>query len=1187
MVCGRWHAWWQSRFAEREVVHPKLEGCVKERRADAVTDGGALVVEIQHSPIPASEVVQRCSDYARHGKRVVWVVDGNSGVRVRELLTSGNVLLAFDDFSSWKFASFARAASSGGAPGWVYVDCGDVDGRVYRVAPGKVRGRMIDVRMGRARDEFVAALQAGAPESLWEDDDDELPQGTLYLNQRGAGCGKTYESVQLLTNDPRFAHKTTFVYLTKAHTAKTVILNELVQQMRDGKLEATDDPFNVNAVGKQYRVSFTRRRARGGGAADADEQEEDVVSIVIGTIDSFMYALGDRSAAADALGDYFHALRRSIKDGFRGYDPRDGGVRYAAAYTRLNRRCLVVIDEAQDLDLSYLEAMAVLMRDTYMDVYVIGDKLQSIWSADNVFTRLWKPPQRVEEEQEEGQEEEHEQGCAIPRTRIVASTGDNVVRRFHHPDLMRFVNQCVDFGSHGLPAVSGICSDRVGCGHPHPPEDEPGAQQQQQQHAVHLVDQISSCGGSCGERRERKFVERIVKLMDDEVCRQGLLPRNIMFIFPFVSKNKLAERIEASVNDYWICKFDSRDYQEQVLVRDEYWRDRVGRDEFHRHAVLHKSEQDRPINLDESTHATRMLSIHASKGMGCEVVFLLQLSEDTLKRFSRGEINLVYDSLLHVAITRQKRVLYVGVPEQKDDVRARLTRDPTRAVAEIMLTMPRRTMRIDDVCSFATETDPAWLEKLGRAYILPSAAATAATTGQDRPPGTIEWGHHVIRYHVMRYSLLYEIARLRGNGIQSPQLHVVMTRFATGAVHVLRVPKYYEKLREISDNNNAEPVLPILSFRGRPGSKYERYCNDLERVVRHVQGKLRASLPPKLPELCPIEMCVLVHMLEVQRNGVFTPFSAAELYDILHSVKCAGSDCFDRDHGRRYNCLCHDVVEDGGAPAAAAAAAAAAGVKELRENVVNHYIITAMVGGMFERFVGHVRGALDDASVLTFLVLHPVSFGGNTDAFKLKCDPALPIVATTDRHVILFALRPSFNRLSRDAALLHALVTTFVARNTSPVSKNHARFHGKRVLVCVFTFSGVEEDAGASPVWIDMDGALVEDDAPVRDCIAAAMRHRFRPLNEALWARFDALLRSCKNGRVSPAFNGIQEELDEADKAAVGGAVPQYVKSFFEAAKSKSRDERRCVVTGAHDLHAALDSSLHDWIRHPDAEDDW
>ena len=54
------------------------------------------------------------------------------------------------------------------------------------------------------------------------------------------------------------------------------------------------------------------------------------------------------------------------------------------------------------------------------------------------------------------------------------------------------------------------------------------------------------------------------------------------------------------------------------------------------------------------------MTIHSAKGNGREVVILLNMCEKSLKIFSKNEINLIYDSFLHVAVTRCKHQLYIG-----------------------------------------------------------------------------------------------------------------------------------------------------------------------------------------------------------------------------------------------------------------------------------------------------------------------------------------------------------------------------------------------------------------------------------------------------------------------------------------------------------------------------------------------
>jgi ATP-dependent exoDNAse (exonuclease V) beta subunit len=119
-----------------------------------------------------------------------------------------------------------------------------------------------------------------------------------------------------------------------------------------------------------------------------------------------------------------------------------------------------------------------------------------------------------------------------------------------------------------------------------------------------------------------------------------------MFIFPILKKNTFAEIL--------------------YLKLDKFWKERLNSNE--KWVYLHKSEPGTTINLKESVNATRIMSIHTSKGTGCEVVFVLGLSEHTLNIFSHKTDNITYNSLLHVAITRQKKAIYVGIENNNDEI---------------------------------------------------------------------------------------------------------------------------------------------------------------------------------------------------------------------------------------------------------------------------------------------------------------------------------------------------------------------------------------------------------------------------------------------------------------------------------------------------------------------------------------
>ena len=156
-----------------------------------------------------------------------------------------------------------------------------------------------------------------------------------------------------------------------------------------------------------------------------------------------------------------------------------------------------------------------------------------------------------------------------------------------------------------------------------------------------------------------------------------------MFIFPIVNeKNKFLTLLYPALQQFWVDFFaNPKSYTDLVLEnmrKSDYWTyklvERENDSNYYQYVYWHRSENNQPINLNESSDSTRILSIHASKGNGCECVYFLGLSEFMLTCHTDGIKNtLVYESLLHVGITRQKKYLFIGYDgKTNDDICKRL-----------------------------------------------------------------------------------------------------------------------------------------------------------------------------------------------------------------------------------------------------------------------------------------------------------------------------------------------------------------------------------------------------------------------------------------------------------------------------------------------------------------------------------
>lgn len=786
---SRWHARWQEAFPE-DFRERKFQSGRRVRYADVFADNSRTVLELQHSHITQKEVEERTNDYlGGFGcRRLIWLIDGRIA-RIHLLHLSRSILLVMDGDRRWMHEAFT------GSTDFVYITVSIVDSSdttegagkhlrvVVRFRPSDVKSHMVEARLsGVSFAAFRDAVRVdGDVDRLFSMANDVLPpvQCKLYLNQRGAGCGKTYESVKMALDvawacasrapmspgsmcHPRFGEKRCFVYLTKQHTAKNVILDEFRNQTtpmggEGGGKEEGKLAMNVRQEGKQWRADFDLPdNVKGCGCG---------VEVIIGTIDSFFYAVGNKRDADKLPGDYFANLRATVLGGHRAYDD-DGRIRYGGDDLRLNRRCLLILDEAQDLPSEYIETLACIQRGTNADMFVIGDKLQSIWGSDNVFSML--------------------QAGGLPSANVVFDVGENVVRRFRRERLMHEVNRLIRYADFDLPEIQAIGS-LSSPKHQHQASADPVGHGME---AVVWFPQPDFREKGITNAKRKKFVSAIVDAVDEECRAYGgkLLPHNFMFIFPIMKNNVLSTYLESALHEYWSGRFmhDSKLRGEVLARHSEYWKARLTSydPQFYRHAVLHISDVNRPINLDESAWATRLTSIHASKGQGREVVFFLNASESELKIFSGGRRDLQYESLLHVAVTRQKLKLYVGVTAKTgkaDDVRDRLSSGTPLAQRGLIdanddsgegrgqIRSPK--IGVTDVCRHL-EYRPEHMRQILDEHLSDVFENLAEVRERNRrkrwssfdgdpTPSTaiIDWGHHVIRGVVMRHSFMRSVAR--------------------------------------------------------------------------------------------------------------------------------------------------------------------------------------------------------------------------------------------------------------------------------------------------------------------------------------------------------------------------------------------------------------------------------------------
>ena len=577
----KWHCEWQGNFPNTEIEYKKKNTQIKDRRADVSLENSIYNLEFQHSAIELQEVKNRKKDYGLHNREIIWVIDGNDKIKVIYLEYSDRYYLEFIS-DEWKYESFIDYE-------YIFID---IDTMLYKIYPKQVKNRMIDVEPPLDKETFIKYIN----ENNQIIHNVNLPlQCSLYIKQQGAGNGKTFGLIQNIESK-EFEHYKCFIIVTKQHSAKTVIYNELKNQVDNNHLKHITDLIYVNE-NKKYQISYKNTNTN------------TTCHILIATIDSLMYSLGDKN---NKDVNKFEGIISSIIDGYIEKQ-RTKSISCNGKSYKLNKEMCLFVDETQDLSDDYAKAIITIMRNKYIDTYIVGDRLQSITLEDNAFQYF-----------------SNHEFSYIQKTQYKPA---NLCRRFYHNDLVNFINYFIPFSKYSLPEIEQYRDD-----------DEPFKSH------LKLFEGKVVCATDTNENKINEEVEKILKYYDNEVIQNNYKPNDFLIVTPFTIKNPLVNALETAIQTYWINKNKS--------------------DVYERYAVFHKSEEGSSINLADSDNSTRIVSIHTSKGDGRNVVFVIGLEEATLNKFSKSN-NIKYDSLIHVALTRMKKSLYIRFIKNGDDISSR------------------------------------------------------------------------------------------------------------------------------------------------------------------------------------------------------------------------------------------------------------------------------------------------------------------------------------------------------------------------------------------------------------------------------------------------------------------------------------------------------------------------------------
>jgi len=1053
-----WHLEWQSNFLITEKTFHKINNSqIKLRKADVEFQNSNIILEFQHSKIEELEVNNRKNDYKLHNKEIIWIIDGNDNINITHLEYSDRIYLEFN--LDWKYKSFIDYD-------YIFID---KDEFIYKIYPKKIKSNMIDVDKPFTKKDFINYLNNN--DEIIHLINDSF-QSTLYVKQLGAGTGKTYGIFQMLQSQ-EFEHYRYFIMVTKQHSAKSVMFSEFNQQIKDDDLEYIID-ISIEENKKKYTIKYTNKKTNS------------TCQIIIATIDSLMYCLGDK----DSNGlNKFEKFVNSIIDGYIEKN-NSNNINFASVKFKLNKEVCLISDETQDLTIDYAKAIIQIMRNKYIDSYVVGDKLQSIAIKDNAFTYL------IENDFSYINKHKYE--------------NYNICRRFSHIKLINFVNAIIPFEKYKLTQIDPLSVKDNN-------NDDP---------IIFITAANTILANETDEDKINSNVEQIMEYYKNEVSQNNYKPNDFLIVTPFTKKNPLVNALEIAIHMYWIEKYNNDN------------------NDFERYAIFHKSEDGTSINLSESENATRIVSIHTSKGDGRPIVFLIGMTEKGLQRFSTESNNLVYDSLIHVAITRMKKKLYIRLENNGDDICQKITKymydnDYDDKECEIVPVLKiYKNIKYNHIIE-TIKTNNIY-EILKNVIINKTNLPIRNDANQDKR--IIDTGHHNIRYATMLIYLFIKIInyenKLQKDSDIKKQIQKVFHNLIKSKIHKVSTSKDFNNY--LKDNE-----ISVLKISNN-GRDYNKYYDIIYNNINNVKEKLINIIKGTISDLCPYECIILYYMIQVHDQGKYTDISISELYNI--------TDIYNKSYNKKIdghdNCLCKTCFDKNQN-------------KEENSNITNmknylskHYEDINNISKIYNNF-------LKKYSKINWLINHDIIFNSNSNNdFKLY--KKFNLIGYDSDNVFIFYIKPQFNNLNYNEILLDSIFDIFLLKsikqidinedentNNNKDNKNNKdindliKFNNKKIKTIIFSL----DNANYYPIeWNNInneDLILGEGRKTILDLLKEALCNKYKIECKYMYNFYKYWYKKYKLEKLSPE-KIIEKIINDYKKNKYIDKMPPFILTFFQ-----------------------------------------
>jgi hypothetical protein len=595
----------------------------------------------------------------------------------------------------------------------------------------------------------------------------------------------------------------TYIIITKQHSARNVIYAELMDQKK--RFENGEEIFHIDNITNDTITTKKKHYI----LQYTHKISKRTCKVIIGTIDSFCFNLSD----SNSKGSDFY---KGIIDNIRSNGPTkmiNGYIKFGGEYIQLSKESEIWIDEVQDLQENYFHAMVKLMLVTSCSINIVGDKLQSLSFPNNFLNSIFK----------EG----------LPNIKINIKKSINKNRRIKVTNMAEEINKLIPFNKYNLPIIQ--CDDNIEKIN----NDEP----------IKIIDSPAIYANDTNNKKVNNYCDKILQHYKYQVKTNNYNPNDFLIVFPIMKMNVIASELQTKIQEFW-----TEIYSSQCTQYTQY-------------AYLHKHTEGKVINTNDSINATRIMSIQSSKGDGRKVVFILGVNEKSLKLVSNNKKGLLYDSHLHVALTRAKYQIYFGLTKNNDNIHQLFG---NTGYVELMPSISKK-ISLDKIISLIDKQSI--IECLYKNDITFENIMNKNENTQQKE--SVDWGYHCIKYTTFYYMVILNIINNKTNNLSKgdSQLFVILDIISNYNIIKFPVRKFYKVLKEFQYKNL--PVFPLCELSNKP--EYRKYCNIILQSMKKIQHHIKKKL---LHELNIYDSIILVYMIQIQTSQNYADMSPMDIYNI-------------------------------------------------------------------------------------------------------------------------------------------------------------------------------------------------------------------------------------------------------------------------------------------------------------------